>query len=365
MATEQQLQQVINLLQQQMTTVVTLQEENAALREGQTANNDGNPHNRNKSKKPDRPIINAGIDDREWALFMDTWARYKSMIGVNNTDVATVRQELRTACSSEVNKLLFEFVGAATLNACTEDELLGHIKSVAVKTVHKEVHRMAFNNMAMNQGETVTTYVARLKAKAFLCQFEVRCTSCDPPVSISYAEEMVSQRLIAGHNNPDHQRKILSEAATLTTLAEKVKRLQILETTEESATVLHTPAVSSESAASSYQREKKTKGGGKKPPVTTTPGEAKLCGWCGKATHPEGKPMDHVNCPAYGKECWTCHKKGHLHTVCKSSRAASGTDQPQEETDTPFVPVPSESAVSFSFAAQPDFRRTKKRTGNR
>ena len=98
---------------------------------------------------------------------MDTWTRYKSMIGVVDTDVVVVRQELRTACSTDVNKLLFEFVGATTLNRCTEAELLGHIKSVAVKTVHKEVHQMAFNKMAQNQGESITNYVARLKAKAF------------------------------------------------------------------------------------------------------------------------------------------------------------------------------------------------------
>ena len=49
---------------------------------------------------------------------------------------------------------------------------------------------------------------------------------------------MVVQRLIAGLRNIDHQRKILAEAGTLTTLDAKVKRLQLLETTEESAGML-------------------------------------------------------------------------------------------------------------------------------
>ena len=352
-----------------MTTVTTLQAENATLRAGQnTVDNEGNTNSRGKSKKPDRPIINAGIDDREWALFIDTWTRYKSMIGVDGTDVVVVRQELRTACSTDVNKLLFEFVGATTLNACTEAELLGHIKSVAVKTVHKEVHQMAFNKMMQNQGESITNYVARLKSKAFLCQFEIRCT-CNPPVNVSYAEEMVSQRLVAGLSNPDHQRKILSEAATLTPLAEKVKRLQILETTEESATVLHKPPVSSESAAqhSSYQRNKKGKGGGNKAPSATNPGvrgQSTDCKWCGKATHPNGKPMDHVNCPAYEKVCWTCNKKGHLREVCEKSQAAPADEQPRDGAEVPLVPLPSESAVSFSFASHQDFRPVRKRTGN-
>ena len=50
---------------------------------------------------------------------------------------------------------------------------------------------------------------------------------------------MVAQQLVAGLANVDHQRKILSEAATLNSFDAKIKRLQILETTEESAFALH------------------------------------------------------------------------------------------------------------------------------
>ena len=116
--------------------------------------------------------------------------------------------------------------------------------------------------MTQNQGESVTNYVARLKAKAFLCQFDIPCPTCDPPTRNSYAEEMVAQRLVAGLSNPDHQRKVLSEAATLRTLADKINRLQILETTEESATVLHQTQPASVAAAqsSSYKRETKPRG---------------------------------------------------------------------------------------------------------
>ena len=75
-----------------------------------------------------------------------------------------------------VNKFLFEYIGPSKLNVCTENELLSYIKSVAVKVVHKEVHRMAFNSLVQDQGEPVTQWVARIKAKAFLCEFEVPCT---------------------------------------------------------------------------------------------------------------------------------------------------------------------------------------------
>ena len=110
MATEQQIQQIIDMMQQQMTQLTNLQAENTRLRSENTvvspavANADTN-NLHVKSKKPDRPVINAGIDDREWAIFTDTWSRYKRMIGISAANVDMLRMELRESCSSDVNKL--------------------------------------------------------------------------------------------------------------------------------------------------------------------------------------------------------------------------------------------------------------------
>ena len=205
-----------------------------------------------KPKKPERPIIHANIDDQEWALVEDSWGRYKKMCRLNEADVESIRLELRECCSPEVNKFLFEYVGPAKLNVCTEVELLAHIKSVAVKVVHKEVHRMAFNMLFQDHGEPVTQWIARVKAQAFLCDFKVPCTCCvapDGPVMISYAEEEIAQRVVAGLYNQEHQRRILSEASTLTTLEMKEKRLKVLEATEQSAQSLHRPSPQNKSTS--------------------------------------------------------------------------------------------------------------------
>ena len=196
MATTEQVQNLIDLVTKQMTEMKSLSEENARLREVNAAANNpattNTPPNesRYKSKKPDRPVIDCDLDDQEWVLFLDTWERYKTMIDLSSTDVNAIRMELRAACSADVNKLLFEYVGAVKLNSCTEQELLAYIKSVAVKVTHKEVHRVEFAKMTQNQGEKVTRYIARLKAKAFLCKFEIKC-SCDPATIVSYADERV------------------------------------------------------------------------------------------------------------------------------------------------------------------------------
>ena len=138
-------------MQQQMASMQALQSENQALRDQNDvlqAAPAGQSRNGGAAKRasPKRPTIQNDMDDSDWAIFEDSWRRYKIMTRLESEgDI----MELRMACSNEVNKLLFEFVGTATLDSTkmTEDILLGHIRSVAVKGVQREVHIMNFGKI--------------------------------------------------------------------------------------------------------------------------------------------------------------------------------------------------------------------------
>ena len=247
MATAEQVAEMLAMMKTQMEKINVLQKENEELKHRPSEV---------KPKRPDRPVIEGNLSDSEWSLFLDTWGRYKRMAGLVNT--IDIRMELRAACSTEVNKLLFEFVGATTLDGASEEELLAYIKGIAVKGLHKEVHRVNFGKLKQSEGESITHYVARLKAQAALCEFNVDC-SC--ALKVSFAEDMVSQQMVAGLSISEHQAKILSEATTLTTLQSKVVRLQSLEATAESATKLHTPSGPISSSHSSAAKSAYKKGG--------------------------------------------------------------------------------------------------------
>ena len=308
------------------------------------------------------------------------------MLGIPDTDIESIRDELRSACSNEVNKLLFEYVGATRLNACSESDLLAHIKSVAVKVTHKAVHRVEFDKMFQNDGETITRYVSQLNAKAFLCEFEIQC-SCTPQQVVSYAEERVSERLLAGLRNQEHQAKILNEAATLVTLDQKIKRLQILESTEDSANSLHqTPAAKAAAgrSTSTYKSQKK------KSNIPTNETSSK-CGWCGRTSHGADKTMERVHCPAREKECSFCHKKGHFAEACRGKALAqaaqagvsennnNNNNNNNNDNNNPLQEIPAEASVSFAFSAESslssncadlsegtqDFHRTRRPTVKR
>ena len=358
MATEAQIESMLTLMQQQMTQVMKLQEENTQLRSGDTGSHQQTT-TRKKTKTPDRPTVDANIDDREWELFKDSWWRYKTMTDITSVD--DIRMELRAACSKDVNRLLFEFVGATTLDNTTEDNLLAHIRSVAVKGTHKEVHRMSFSKLSQMEGKTITQFVARLKSQAALCQFTITCRDHEPPKKISFADEMVAQQLTTGLKNPNHQSKILSEAGTLTTLKAKIERLQCLESTEESTNQMRGPPGNQASRSKFARQSAHRRSTRPNPPPNnrnTKPNSplVRNCRGCGRHSHGNGKSMARRNCPAYSKTCANCGITGHFKAVCSrlenNSKSQANIINEEESVEEHFNTEPYDQSFAFSTTTQ-------------
>ena len=339
---------VAMMLQTQQMMQATMQQllQNLAL----TAPAAPNPTPGGRVKRPDRPIIDADATDSDWAMFIDSWERYKTMTKIS--DPVEIRNELRSTCSSVINKLLFNFVGASTLNTCSEQQLLSHIKSVAVKGVHKEVHRQKFHSLHQSPGEPITRYLARLRAQAALCEFRVTCSAGECAAPVSYAEDMIAGQMIAGLANIEHQSKILAEATTLVSLQAKYDRLISLETTDQSTSHLHAappkPMIPSESAAqkSQYAQQKRSKKEGR----ALVP-----CKGCGETYHPPGKSMACKDCPAFGTVCRNCGIRGHLQRVCWQPKAPKQPESGSNATRSD----PASTEESYIFAAQLSSTSTK------
>ena len=289
------------------------------------------PRRTTEKPRPSRPIIEAEIDDVEWAIFLDKWRHYKLI-----AELATDREiclELRESCSSNVNKLLYEFVGTDDLNAVNmnEETMLQHIKSVAVKTVHKEVYRWRYSQLSQGENEKVTKYAGRLKSQAVLCDYKVTC-NCG--TKVSYANEMISQQLVTGLVNPEHQSRVMSEAQDLPDLKSKVDRLISLETTDEATTNIRS-ATTSRSSAAKFSQYKKTQRAAIAPnhetrgrPRSRGVPRRRRCRGCGRSSHPNGKSFTREECPAFGETCNTCGLKNHFSKVCerRSRSGFAGTD---------------------------------------
>ena len=364
--------ELIELMRQQMEQMRIAQEhmmqvtmENQQLKqELAAANGPGNP----QTKRPDRPSVEADLTDNDWAIFIDSWSRYKEMTRL--TTVNDIRNELRATCAPSVNKMLFDLVGSTTLNTSSEEELLGHMHRVAVRGVHKEVHRQRFTRITQVDGESVNKFVARLKAQATLCDFKVRCNNPDCGRDVSYSEEMVSHQMVSGLSNAQHQSKILAEAATISTFQEKFDKLISLETTDNSTPQLNiTPAAMMPTVAgvgrspSEYKRRLNasrdvTKRGGKYDNDKET--SNRRCKGCGNASH-LGKTMARKDCPAFGKKCNGCGIENHFRKVCRTTKSKNAGARGDETSGEDDFDDEYESSVSFAlgteaYLPQPDFR---------
>lgn len=278
-----------------------------------------NPSSGGRSRaKLTRPIIEEDSTDNRWIIFKDEWNRYKEMAGLSN--VQDIRNELRAACPQKVHEMLFNFVGPDALQTASESDLLEFVKSVAVKTVHPEVYRQHFYKLQQSDGETVTSFISRLKAQAMLCRFTCSGTCGDDACTPSYAEEMIRSQLIAGLRNSSHQSKVLSEMEILKTLTQLTTRLLTLESTERASSEFRSPHQKPTSDISALQSKQSFR-----PPSNSSTN--KMCAGCGKPFHPKGRST----CPAYGKTCRKCNKINHFANVCRSQKTATvepSTDEP-------------------------------------
>ena len=330
----QKMQQDNMKIQQEMLNSFARQNRGHEGNSGQEAprtthqgHNDGNPldstdvRHRSSKAKPSRPKVESDLDEMSWEIFLDNFNRYKKM--ANLQDNAEICLELREACSNDVNKSLYQYIGVTDLNAdgLTEAMLLEHIKSVAVKPIHPEVHRWNFNGLAQNEGEPVAQFVGRLKGEAALCRFTVKCP-CGRDVS--HAEEMISQRLICGLVNTEHQSKLLSEAKDLDTLLKKVQRITSLETTDDAQNQIRNQSKVNV-ARSQYRKQQKSKASGGFPSRRKNfPSRKKFpwkCRGCGKADHGPKKLKNRSDCPALGHECKSCGKENHFESVCEARKS--------------------------------------------
>ena len=336
--TQQEMQQQMQeQMQQRMELITILSAENARLQQQNVQQSAPSTHHLASRQKPERPSIIASCSETDWAIFEDSWKRYKRMARIVEEEDKIM--ELRSCCSGEVNKMLFEFVGATKLNAAslTEDQLMKHIKLVAVKTVHKVIHQHNFHKMKQDLGESIMQFVARLNAQATQCDFTVPCPTegCE---KISYAEQMVSQQLLSGLANADHQARVLSEAGTLKTFQSILDKLVSLETTAESAPQLNKQ--SNDNAATQAAASKSQYRQSKLMPKDTR------CKGCGRSSHAAGKSMLRTDCPSWGKKCDNCGIVNHFKAVCQKTKSnVSATET--TENDTPADSSSHASTATF------------------
>ena len=286
--------------------------------------------NRPRVKNPERPEIDLGCSETQWAFFVDEWAMYKRRTSLMDTQL---KDELRGCCSKDLRVTLFNSLGSATLTTITEADLLQKIKAAAVIGKNKAVHRKEFYELTQAPEEPLNRYTSKLRAKADLCNFTMKCSAADCEQVNNYGVEMIKDQMITGLYDKDIQQEVLAKDKTLTTFDTTYDLIESYELGKRAKSQLETQ----QSEVNAIKSQYKSLQSGKRfnPP---SKGKSKCIG-CGSYDHTSEQREE--LCRAWGKKCFGCGKPNHHQSVCNSTK----TDPSRSHANHQPIPPTAANAI--------------------
>ena len=141
-------------------------------------NNDDIPQARapNNSFKPkiDPPKIKCEMTKAEYRKFRHDWGVFKSISQIPDIQVAA---QIYTTCDSNVQTSII--ASFPTFFELHEDQILDEIEKIVTKSSNPAVHRFTFSNMSQSDGESIQSYIIRLKSAALDCAYTCPTCECD------------------------------------------------------------------------------------------------------------------------------------------------------------------------------------------
>ena len=262
-----------------------------------------------QARRPEPPSISLDCNEGRWSFFTNEWKMYKTQAKLPENAPA----ELRNCCSEDLRFTLFELLGPS-IDDLNEKDLMEKIHKVAVKGKKIAVHRQEFYNMKQEEGQSAQQFLAKLRAKADHCNFQLTCSSEDcSHTSNSYAPAMVADVLTVGCYDQDIQGELLARSADVQSLQDKFELMQAMESGKRARNQL--TVQSSVTVQRSAHRQSRQQNASQT--ITSPTG----CEGCSSTEHGPGtnKPRK-KHCPAWSVSCEFCHIMGHFAKVCRKKR---------------------------------------------
>ena len=262
-----------------------------------------------QARHPEPPSISLDCNEGRWSFFTNEWKMYETQAKLPENAPA----ELRNCCSEDLRFTLFELLGPS-IDDLNEKDLMEKIHKVAVKGKNTAVHRQEFYNMKQEEGQSAQQFLAKLRAKADHCNFQLTCSSEDcSHTSNSYAPAMVADILTVGCYDQDIQGELLARSADVQSLQDKFELMQAMESGKRARNQL--TVQSSVTVQRSAHRQSRQQNASQT--ITSPTG----CEGCGSTEHGPGtnKPRK-KHCPAWSVSCEFCHIMGHFAKVCRKKR---------------------------------------------
>lgn len=232
----------------------------------------------------------------EWTQYVERMDHYFAANNIESNDKK--RSIFLSVIGAKTYKLLRGLIRPEIPNKLSYKELTEVIKDHYVPKPSIIVQRYKFNTRVRGNDESISTFMAELRALSEHCEFG------------SSLDEMLRDRLVCGVNEDHIQRRLLAEP-----ILDLKRALGI--------------AHGMETAAKDV-RDLKGEMTSKNQPMNKLYGghsdKHKECYRCGGTTH------DHTKCRFKTETCHKCGKVGHIAKVCRSSKTNS-TEKGRQRTN--------------------------------
>ncbi|KAG8174283.1 hypothetical protein JTE90_020770 [Oedothorax gibbosus] len=239
----------------------------------------------------------------EYDQAVETWSEYVERVNCF-FDANDVKDEKKasiflTIVGPAVYKLLRSLVAPATVKEKTFTQIIDVLNTHYSPAPSEIVERFRFNSRVRQAGESVATFVSELRRLSEFCNFG------------DTLDTMIRDRIVCGIQNPEIQRRLLSEKDLK--LQSAIDIAVSMETAVKNSLDLQGAASLAPTAAVHKAFHQQKRSGAPKSVF-------KECIRCGSSDHmPKA-------CPHKDKKCYLCNTVGHLAKKClkKSSKRTQG-----------------------------------------
>lgn len=242
-----------------------------------------------------------------WKRWLTRWERYRVISGLSKQNAETQVNSFLYALGSEAEDALIA-MRLPDEDARDYDKVTAAFDHYFVPRRNVIYERARFNQRSQLEHEPVESFVKDLHRLADSCEFGI------------LKDELIRDRLVVGL-----QDRALSERLQLDadlTLEKAVNMARNSEAVKSQQEVVRRNASEKTDLDAVTTRGRERRFTHKRPPTKSTAGRdatqtsPDACRWCG-----DGRGHPRARCPAQGKSCNSCGKKGHFATVCRSSNA--------------------------------------------
>lgn len=246
-----------------------------------------------------------------WDIFREEYNDYALATGLVDKQAGVQAATLRSLMGAECRHVYKHNLNLSQAEQANAGAILDALEAYFKPAKNVIYERYVFGCCKQDEGESIDSFVTRLREKAASCEYGV------------LRDELIRDKIVLGIANESTRRRLLREKNL--TLSDALDMCRAAELTDIRIRTMESerPQTDSVNAAARQPFKRST-------PVTekhtgpTADGPA-TCKFCG-TSHGWGKDR----CPAYGKVCKACGTANHFARVCIKSKKREGRVQAVE-----------------------------------